>query len=156
MLFATTLAALAAVVTAGGGSTCEVFKDIDIDPHTAGLGWAPGGSLPDCCNACSSPAWFAKGCRFFTFSKGRCWMKANNGTMAKSTGAQSGHVTAEAPPPPPPPAPAPWPKRGDSSPFVHVGPSGIGDDVTGSGEAGTFADAASPAANPNLIYGVYT
>ena len=77
MLCAAILAALAAVATAGGGSTCKVFKDIDIDPHTAGLGWAPGGSLQDCCNACSTPTWFAKGCRFFTFSKGRCWMKAS-------------------------------------------------------------------------------
>ena len=64
-----------------------------------------------------------------------------------------GHVSVEstsaAPPPPPPP---PWPPTGSTGDWELVGPTNIGDDVYLAGEAGTLADAVSPAANPSLIY----
>ena len=52
-------------------------------------------------------------------------------------------------PPPTPPAPAP-PATG--TPWEHVGPWNIFDDKDNKGEAGTLAAAASPKANPNIIY----
>ena len=39
-----------------------------------------------------------------------------------------------------------------ATPWEHVGPRNIFDDENMNGEAGTLADAASPAANPDLIY----
>ena len=97
-----------------------------------------------------SPAeWWSKGCRFYTLSKGRCWFKQTNYSVVKSPGKISGQALAQAPPPPPPP---PWPKRGPVGDWTKVGPWGIGDDVEGKGEAGTLADAASPAGNPKIIY----
>ena len=48
--------------------------------------------------------------------------------------------------------PAPWPKHGTTGSWKKIGPHGIGDDVKGSGEAGTLADSVSPSSNPNLIY----
>jgi hypothetical protein len=53
---------------------------------------------------------------------------------------------------PPPPLPPPWPPRGSTGDWELVGPKNIGDDVYLAGEAGTLADAVSPAANPSLIY----
>ena len=53
------------------------------------------------------------------------------------------------PSPPTPPAPAP-PATGTV--WGHVGPWNIFDDKNNKGEAGTLAAAASPKANPNLIY----
>ena len=35
---------------------------------------------------------------------------------------------------------------------TNVGPWGIGDSIDGKGEAGTLADAVSPAGNPKIIY----
>ena len=57
--------------------------------------------------------------------------------------------TSAAPPPPPPP---PYPPRGSTGDWELVGPTNIGDDVHSAGEAGTLADAVSPATNPRLIY----
>eukprot|EP00729_Bicosta_minor_P013955 gene13955-31241_t len=45
-----------------------------------------------------------------------------------------------------------WPPQGKTGDWKKIGPWGIGDDVAASGEAGTLADAVSPASNPNLIY----
>ena len=39
-----------------------------------------------------------------------------------------------------------------SSDWTVVGPFNIGDDVHMNGEAGTLADAASPAGRPNIIF----
>lgn len=80
---------------------CETTTGIDIDPHTAGLGWAPGAGIADCCAACSSAVWWNKGCRFYTFSKGRCWLKTNNATVVKSAGVcyHSDHLRTPWPPP---------------------------------------------------------
>ena len=123
------------------------------DPHTPGLGHVAASSIDTCCTLCSSPEWWAKGCRFYTLSKGQCWLKANNASVVKSPGKISGHATAQVVPPPPPPL-APWPKKGTTGDWTKVGPWGIGDDVEASGEAGTLADAVSPASNPRVIYTV--
>ena len=79
--------------------TCNVIKDIDINPHTAGLGHMPASSIDECCQACASQEWWERGCRFYTLSKGNCWFKADNGTMAPSPGKLSGQATKEGPPP---------------------------------------------------------
>ena len=129
--------------------TCNTLPDIDINPHTPGLGSVPASSIGECCEACASVVWWEKGCRFYTLSKGRCWLKANNGTMAASPGKLSGQATREAPAPAPPP---PWPPAGESGWWTKVGPWGIGDDIRAQGEAGTLADAVSPPANPSVIY----
>ena len=124
---------------------------MDIDPHTPGLGHVAASSIDKCCELCSSPAWWTKGCRYYTLSKGQCWFKANNASVAKSPGKVSGHATAQIVPPAPPPPP-PWPKKGTTGDWKKVGPWGIGDDIQGKGEAGTLADAVSPAGNPKVIY----
>ena len=71
--------------------------------------------------------------------------------MVKSPGKISGHATAQIVPPAPPPLPS-WPKKGTTGDWKKVGPWGIGDDIEGKGEAGTLADAVSPAGNPKVIY----
>ena len=131
---------------------CRVQTDTDINPHTAGLGNIPGASIGQCCEACASAAWWGRGCRFSTLSKGRCWFKADNSTVVPSPGKISVEATSAAPPSPPPPPPPPAPPKDWSVPWTTVGPWNIGDDVGGRGEAGTLADAVSPASNPNLIY----
>jgi len=143
------MVALALAAVASAQDLCKTTADVDINPHTPGLGNVPGVNIGQCCEACSSAYWWAKGCRFYTLSKGECWLKANNATVVPSPGKVSGQATAAAPPPPPPPPPPP---RGNSGPWIKVGPWGIGDDVNASGEAGTLADAVSPAGNPNVIY----
>lgn len=55
------------------------------------------------------------------------------------------------PPPPPPGPPPPGPPAG-GTPWELVGPWNIFDDKNNKGEAGTLAAAASPKANPNIIY----
>ena len=74
---------------------------MDIDPHTPGLGHVAASSIDKCCELCSSPAWWTKGCRYYTLSKGQCWFKANNASVAKSPGKVSGHATAQIVPPAP-------------------------------------------------------
>lgn len=134
---------LTAVFGSGDESgMCETYQDIDIDPHTPGLGHVPGIDIATCCDTCTSPAWWGRGCRFYTLSKGNCWLKADNGSMVKTPGYLSGRALKAAPPPPPPPPPPPRGKTGD---WIKVGPIGIGDDINASGEAGTLADAVSPA-----------
>ena len=128
---------------------CTTMVDVDIDPHTPGMGSQAAGSIEECCATCSSPSWWAKGCRFYTLSRGRCWFKQTNSSVVKSPGKVSGQATSEAAPPPPPP---PWPKRGPVGDWDKIGPWGIGDDVEGKGEAGTLADAVSPSGNPKVIY----
>jgi len=143
--------ALLPVALAGVPATCNVFQDIDIDPHTPGLGHVAANSIDDCCTLCSSPEWWSKGCRFYTLSKGNCWFKASNASIVKSPGKVSGHASTQVVPPAPPP-PAPWPKIGTSGNWTAIGPWGIGDDIDGKGEAGTLADAVSPWGNPRIIY----
>jgi hypothetical protein len=128
------------------GSQCGApLKDVDINPHTPGLGSAPGSSIERCCALCSSSTWWARGCRFSTLSRGLCWFKANNQSVVASPGKWSVESTAQAAPPPgPPPA--------THRPWTSIGPWNIGDDVYGHGEAGTIAPAVSPAANPNVMY----
>ena len=55
-------------------------------------------------------------------------------------------------PPPPPPSPPAPPPPATGTPWEPVGPWNIGDSKDNKGEAGTLAAAASPAANPNIIY----
>ena len=64
------------------GPSCLVTKGVDINPHTAGIGWAPSDNVDKCCALCRSPTWWAKGCRFSTLSRGRCWFKGDNRTGA--------------------------------------------------------------------------
>jgi hypothetical protein len=41
-----------------GGPTCGApLSGIDINPHTPGLGSAPGSSIDQCCALCSSATW---------------------------------------------------------------------------------------------------
>ena len=61
---------------AAGPSSCSTLSDVDIDPHTPGLGHVAASSIDKCCELCSSPAWWTKGCRFYTLSKGQCWFRA--------------------------------------------------------------------------------
>ena len=129
-------------------STCEKFQDVDINPHTPGLGHVGASSISQCCELCSSPEWWTRGCRFYTLSKGNCWFKANNASVVKSPGKISGHATSQVVPP----APPPWPPRGTTGDWKKIGPWGIGDDIEGKGEAGTLADAVSPWGNPKIIY----
>jgi len=137
----------AACLAAAPPQSCSVAQDVDINPHTPGLGWVPASSIDTCCEACSSHEWWSRGCRFYTLSKGRCWLKGDNGTVVAAPGKVSGQATVEAPPSPPPA----WPAHGKTA-WTKVGPWGIGDDVEAKGESGTLADAVSPASNPNLIY----
>lgn len=145
--------ALAGYVSATDGTPptgqCNVLADVDIDPHTPGLGSVGGSDIAACCAVCSSPAWWARGCRFYTLSKGRCWLKATNASVVKRPGTSSGHAVTQAAPPPPPP---PWPKKGTTGEWTKIGPWGIGDSIDNQGEAGTLADAVSPAGNPKVIY----
>ena len=131
---------------------CSVIHDTDINPHTAGLGHAGGLSIADCCAACRSPVWWKRGCRFSTFSKGACWLKADNRTVAHSPGKTSVGCNSEAPPPPPPPPPPPIPPKGTTGLWEQLGPWNIGDDTSIGGEAGTLADAVSPWKNPDIVY----
>ena len=55
------------------------------------------------------------------------------------------------PPPLPPTPPAP-PPPASGTPWEPIGPWNIGDDKDNKGEAGTLSAAASPKANPNIIY----
>ena len=98
--------------------TCNTFQDTDIDPHTPGMGSVAASDIQTCCETCASAAWYNKGCRFYTLSKGRCWFKTNNGTVVHSPGVIGGHATSPAPPPPPLP---PWPKRSPVD-WTKVGP----------------------------------
>jgi hypothetical protein len=143
------VAASRAAAGSPGGFCDNTMTDIDIDPHTPGMGSIAASTIDKCCTVCSSPEWWSKGCRFYTLSKGRCWFKQTNYSVVKSPGHVSGRAISQAPPPPPPP---PWPKHGPVGDWTNVGPWGIGDDFKGQGEAGTLADAASPAGNPNVIY----
>ena len=145
------LAAAASEASAGTGPanpSCKSIEGVDIDPHTPGLGSVGGSSIAECCAACSSATWWAKGCRFYTLSKGKCWLKATNSSVVKTPGKTSGQALAQAAPPPPPP----WPKKGPIGDWTTIGPWGIGDSIDGQGEAGTLADAVSPAGNPKVIY----
>ena len=47
-----------------------------------------------------SAAWWSRGCRFSTLSKGRCWFKADNATVVPSPGKISVEATSAAPPSP--------------------------------------------------------
>jgi hypothetical protein len=76
------------------GSSCNLMNNTDINPHTAGLGDIPGANVSDCCAGCASPQWLAKGCRFFTLSRGRCWFKATADIKIQATGKMSGQVNA--------------------------------------------------------------
>ena len=66
------------------------------------------------------------------------------------------NFTCSTPPPSPGPPPTPSPPTPPppvtGTPWGHVGPWNIFDDKDNKGEAGTLAAAASPKANPNLIY----
>ena len=66
------------------------------------------------------------------------------------------NFTCTGPPPAPPapftPMPAPAAPPATGTPWEHVGPWNIFDDKDNKGEAGTLAAAASPKANPNIIY----
>ena len=70
---------------------CHIIKDVDINPHTPGLGHATASDIAHCCVLCRSPTWWKAGCRFATLSKGQCWFKANNRTVVPSPG----HVSVE-------------------------------------------------------------
>lgn len=131
---------------------CRVTKDVDINPHTAGIGHVAGNSIEQCCQACRSPLWWGRGCRFSTLSRGACWLKGDNKTVAPSPGKMSVECLSVGPPPPPLPPPPPFPPKGTTGPWALLGPTNIGDDVSLQGEAGTLADAASPAANPKIMY----
>ena len=156
MLFIALVASAAAAAAATSHvqklHTCNIIKDTDVNPHTAGLGSVGGSDIGRCCAICSSPEWWARGCRFSTLSRGRCWLKAGNATVARSLGKTSVECTAESAAPPPPPPVAPPPPKGTTGPWKLIGPTNIGDDVNVDGEAGTLADAASPAKNPNVMY----
>ena len=148
-----TVAALLALALAAAdpaaADPCRVVKDVDINPHTAGIGWARGDNVNKCCALCRSPAWWSKGCRFSTLSKGRCWMKADNRSVVHSPGHDSVACLSPAPSPPPPPPPPP---TGTTGPWIKIGPYNIGDDIHQNGEAGTMADAVSPPNNPLLMF----
>ena len=78
--------------------------------------------------------------------------ESHQGWTARTAAAAQFHVQGHPAPPAPaptPPAPAP-PATG--TPWEHVGPWNIFDDKDNKGEAGTLAAAASPKANPNIIY----
>jgi hypothetical protein len=66
------------------------------------------------------------------------------------------NYTCTSPPGPPAPPPSPTPPTppppATGTPWEHVGPWNIFDDKDNKGEAGTLAAAASPKANPNVIY----
>ncbi len=144
-----------ALAAAATDPACRVTHDTDINPHTAGLGHIGGSSIESCCAACRSPDWWSKGCRFATLSKGSCWFKADNATVISSPGIDAVECTSAGPapaPPPPPPPPPPLPPKGTTGRWRFLGPSNIGDDINIHGEAGTLADAASPAANPDVMY----
>ena len=128
---------------------CHVLSDVDINPHHPGIGHVAGSSVDECCAICRSPTWWSKGCRFSTLSRGSCWFKADNKTVVKSPGKQSVGCSSMAPPPAPPP---PLPPKGNTGPWERLGPWNIGDDIYDAGEAGTLADAASPAKNPDVVY----
>jgi hypothetical protein len=49
---------------------CYFYNDTDIDPHTAGIGDAPGKVPADCCTLCAGAVWKAKRCKYFTLSHG--------------------------------------------------------------------------------------
>ena len=98
--------------------SCNVIQDVDIDPHTPGMGSLAASDISDCCKTCTSPGWYSKGCRFYTLSKGRCWFKTGNASVVKSPGKLSGHALAQAAPPPPPP---PWPVQQPPRPPTPVG-----------------------------------
>ena len=140
---------LSAALVLAADPSCHVTKGVDINPHTAGIGFAGGISVDQCCALCRSPAWWAKGCRFSTLSRGRCWFKGDNKTVVKSAGHDSVACLSPAPPLPPPPPPPP---KGTTGPWKKLGPSNIGDDIHQNGEAGTMADAVSPANNPLLMF----
>ena len=143
--------ALAATTAMAGDPpphTCDHYEDVDINPHTPGLGHAGANSIEECCELCSSPEWWTKGCRFYTLSKGNCWFKADNSSVVPAPGKTSGHATSQVTPPTPPP----WPPQGTTGDWIKIGPWNIGDDINGKGEAGTLADAVSPWGNPRVIY----
>ena len=71
---------------------CVVMPDTDINPHTSGLGSAPGTSAEECCALCSSAEWAAKGCQFWTLSRNTCWFKSAVHTKLSSPGKISGQV----------------------------------------------------------------
>ena len=68
------------------------MPDTDINPHTSGLGSAPGTSAEQCCKLCSSAEWAAKGCQFWTLSRNTCWFKSSLHTKLSSPGKISGQV----------------------------------------------------------------
>lgn len=140
-----------ALATVLAADPCTVMKDTDINPHTAGLGHVGGSKIEECCAACRSPAWWQRGCRFATLSRGSCWLKADNATVAHAAGKLSVGCASQGPAPPAPPLP-PLPPKGTTGPWEKLGPKNIGDDIHMNGEAGTLADAVSPAGNPNVIY----
>ena len=146
------LLALLVPFAAAADPACRVVANTDINPHTAGLGHIGGSSINECCAACRSPEWWGRGCRFSTLSKGSCWFKADNGTVVPSPDHTSVECTSAGPAPAPPPPPPPLPPKGTTGPWAFLGPTNIGDDIHVNGEAGTLADAASPAANPIVIY----
>ena len=44
--------------------------DTDINPHTPGIGHVAASTVQECCEICRSAAWWQKGCRFSTLSRG--------------------------------------------------------------------------------------
>ena len=76
--------------------SCRVTSDVDINPHTAGLGSVAASSIRECCAVCRSSHWWKAGCRFSTLSRGRCWLKADNRTVARSPGKMSVECLGEA------------------------------------------------------------
>ena len=146
LIFAATVAASPPAIAP---PACSVLHDVDVNPHTPGLGHVAAATIADCCAICRSQAWWARGCRFGTLSRGACWLKADNKTVVRAPGKMSVGCGSQAPPPPLPP---PLPPKGNTGPWEKLGPWNIGDDVEGNGEAGTLADAVSPASNPLLMY----
>lgn len=131
---------------------CETTTGIDIDPHTAGLGWAPGAGIADCCAACSSAVWWNKGCRFYTFSKGRCWLKTNNATVVKSAGVCYHPVHLRTPWPPPLTAPnlptSGSPHRRIRARLLHQACSGVDRSFSSNLSLGVIGGHASSMAPP--------
>ena len=103
-------------------SSCQIFTDTDIDPHTPGLGNIVANNISTCCDACLSAKWAAKGCRYFTLSKGNCWFKATADVQVVAPGKTSGSI-ANAPSPvptPPPTPPTPVPPTPSPTPAVAL------------------------------------
>jgi lysophospholipase L1-like esterase len=127
MLAALLVAVALPAAVAAPATTCSAAAYLNnTDFHDGqGLGNGPGKDAADCCAQCSSAAWAAKGCKFFTLSMGTCWFKKDDSGRRYIAGAVSGGISG-APLGPPPPAP---PKAACPDPS-KINIACVGDSIT--------------------------